>query len=88
MGHGVIVSGLQIVEAGFGVVVIAAIAQGGASRPPPVAESREAREWQRSKKSRIGVSPMIFSGTATGERDSPSSNSAFCRLLVCHNIIM
>ena len=29
MGHGIIVSGLQIIEAGFGVVVIASVAQGG-----------------------------------------------------------
>ena len=28
--------------------------------------NRAASEWQRSKKSRISVSPMIFSGTATG----------------------
>ena len=38
----------------------------GVSRPPPVAESREANEWQRSIKSRKSVSPKILSGTATG----------------------
>ena len=40
----------------------------GASRPPPVAESREASEWQRSIKSRKSVSPKILSGTANGHR--------------------
>ena len=30
---------------------------------------REGSEWQRSKKSRKSVSPMIFSGTATGCAD-------------------
>ena len=39
----------------------------GVSRPPPVAESREANEWQRSIKSRKSVSPKILSGTATGK---------------------
>ena len=35
--------------------------------------SREASEWQRSKKSRESVSPKIFSGTATGRRFESSS---------------
>jgi len=35
-------------------------------RAPPVAESSELSEWLRSIKSRIGESPKILSGTATG----------------------
>ena len=48
----------------------------GRRRPPTAVGVQSATErsealsaalWQRSKKSRIGVSPMIFSGTATGK---------------------
>ena len=38
-------------------------------REPSAASGRrsEVSEWQRSKNSRLGVSPMNFSGTATGK---------------------
>ena len=37
---------------------------------------RETSEWQRSKKSRISVSPKIFSGTATGSRPTEAIDRA------------
>ena len=56
---------------------------------PSAASGRfsEVSEWQRSKKSRIGVSPMIFSGTATGtllaagggRSELSKYTKAFCR---------
>jgi len=38
----------------------------GARRPPPVAESREPSEWQRSTAEEGAPSPTMVSGTATG----------------------
>ena len=41
-------------------------------------------EWQRSKKSRISVSPQIFSGTATGNRWTHRFPSREIVLRDCH----
>ena len=38
------------------------ITRRGRLQPPPVTEKGSKKGWQRSKKSRIGVSPMIFFG--------------------------
>ena len=51
----------------------AVVSKWGRLRALPVADKASSKEWPRSKKSRINVSPMIFSLTATGHNGAPRS---------------